>query len=81
MRWPCDETRLASIFGDPGLVTLADVAHSGDEERWFSIGFADKGYVLTVGLPETMVAIRNEIRRLRFEHRSWLKRPGSLARP
>ncbi len=38
----------SSIFNDPGILTLADTAHSESEERWFSIGLASTGVTLAV---------------------------------
>ena len=37
-----------TVFSDPGLVTIADIEHSRLEERWFSIGCAGNGSVLSV---------------------------------
>ncbi|MBV9295377.1 MAG: BrnT family toxin [Acidobacteriaceae bacterium] len=37
-----------SIFNDPRLVTVADLDHSEGEERWFSIGRASNGVMLSV---------------------------------
>ncbi|MBC8164778.1 MAG: BrnT family toxin [Bryobacteraceae bacterium] len=36
------------IFGDPRILTLADTTHSESEERWFSIGLANTGAMLSV---------------------------------
>ena len=33
---------------DPRLLTVADLRHSDTEERWFSIGCASNGLVLSV---------------------------------
>ena len=38
----------SSIFRDPLLLTLADTAHSELEERWFSIGLAGNGALISV---------------------------------
>lgn len=38
----------SSIFYDPRLLTVADLEHSEDEERWFSVGIARNGAVLSV---------------------------------
>lgn len=38
----------SSVFYDPRLVTVADIEHSATEERWFSIGIARNGTVLSV---------------------------------
>jgi uncharacterized protein len=37
-----------TVFADPGIVTFADVEHSGREERWYSIGQSETGAMLTV---------------------------------
>jgi uncharacterized DUF497 family protein len=38
----------STVFFDPNLLTVADVEHSGAEERWFSIGFAGNGVLLSI---------------------------------
>ena len=38
----------STVFRDPRLLTLADLAHSEIEERWFSIGRASNGEMLSV---------------------------------
>jgi uncharacterized protein len=38
----------SSISYDARLLTIADVEHSENEERWFSIGIARNGAVLSV---------------------------------
>ena len=38
----------SSIFADPSLVSVADLEHSETEERWFSVGCAVNGTLLTV---------------------------------
>jgi uncharacterized protein len=38
----------SSIFHDPRLLTVAVVEHSETEERWFSIGIARNGVLLSV---------------------------------
>lgn len=38
----------SSIFYDARLLTVADIEHSEDEERWFSVGIARNGAVLSV---------------------------------
>jgi uncharacterized protein len=41
--------RLASsVFSDPAVFTTADLVHSETEERWFSVGLAQNGVVLSV---------------------------------
>ena len=37
----------SSIFADPRIFTLADTAHSESEERWFSLGLASNGALLS----------------------------------
>ena len=37
-----------TVFNDPRLLTVADLEHSEDEERWFSIGYAANGSILSV---------------------------------
>ena len=38
----------STVFHDPRLLTVADVEHSESEERWFSVGCASKGVMLSV---------------------------------
>ena len=39
----------STVFHDPRLLTVADLAHSSDtEERWFSVGCANNGALLAV---------------------------------
>ena len=38
----------STIFYDPRLLTVADLEHSATEERWFSVGCASNGVVLSV---------------------------------
>jgi uncharacterized protein len=38
----------SSVFYDPHLLTVADLEHGATEERWFSIGIARNGAVLSV---------------------------------
>jgi uncharacterized DUF497 family protein len=37
-----------TVFNDPRLLTVADLEHSENEERWFSIGYATNGSILSV---------------------------------
>ena len=37
-----------TVFHDPRLLTAADLGHSGTEERWFSIGSASNGAMISV---------------------------------
>ncbi len=38
----------STIFFDPNLLTVADLEHGATEDRWFSIGFAGNGALLSV---------------------------------
>ena len=38
----------STVFNDPRLLTVADLSHSEIEERWFSIGWASTGAMLTI---------------------------------
>ena len=38
----------STVFHDPHLITVADLEHSETEERWFSVGYASNGAVLSV---------------------------------
>jgi len=38
----------STIFGDPGLLTAADLEHGAIEDRWISVGFASDGKMLSV---------------------------------
>jgi uncharacterized DUF497 family protein len=38
----------STIFHDPRLLTVADLEHSLTEERWFSVGCAGNGVMLSV---------------------------------
>jgi hypothetical protein len=38
----------STVFHDPRLLTVADLEHSDTEERWFSVGCASNGVVLSV---------------------------------
>lgn len=40
----------SSIFADPRLLSVADLEHSEAEERWFSVGCAANGAILSVVL-------------------------------
>jgi hypothetical protein len=37
-----------TVFSDPRLLTVADLEHSDVEDRWFSIGCAGNGAMLSV---------------------------------
>jgi uncharacterized protein len=38
----------STVFHDPHLLTVADLEHSDSEDRWFSVGCASNGAILTV---------------------------------
>ena len=38
----------STVFRDPQLLTVADLEHSGTEERWFSVGWASNGAILAI---------------------------------
>jgi hypothetical protein len=38
----------SSVFTDPRLLSVADLEHSEAEERWFSVGCAVNGAILSV---------------------------------
>jgi uncharacterized DUF497 family protein len=38
----------STVFNDPQLLTVAEVEHSEAEERWFSIGLASNGAMLSI---------------------------------
>ena len=38
----------ATIFRDPGLISVSDDEHSQDEDRWATIGFDSQGTLLVV---------------------------------
>jgi uncharacterized protein len=38
----------STVFHDPRLLTVADLEHSESEERWFSVGSASNGVVLSI---------------------------------
>jgi hypothetical protein len=37
-----------TVFNDPRLVSMADLEHSETEERWFSVGCASNGMMLSL---------------------------------
>ena len=71
---PFDLARM--IFSDPQLLTVADLEHSDAGERWFSVGCASYGTVLslvylwsdasaettTIRIISARKATRNEVR-------------------
>ena len=38
----------ATVFNDPRLLTVPDLEHGETEERWFSVGWASNGAILSV---------------------------------
>ncbi len=38
----------STVFKDPQLLTVADLEHSEHEERWFSVGRASDGAIVSV---------------------------------
>jgi uncharacterized DUF497 family protein len=38
----------STVFADPRILTVADLEHSGSDERWFSIGCASNGAMLSI---------------------------------
>ena len=38
----------SSVFTDPQILTVADIEHSEFDERWFSVGLASNGALLSV---------------------------------
>jgi len=38
----------STVFRDPQLLTIADIEHTESEERWFSIGWASNGSILSI---------------------------------
>jgi uncharacterized DUF497 family protein len=38
----------STVFNDPRLLTVADLEHSEAEERWFSVGCASDGALLSI---------------------------------
>ena len=37
-----------TVFNDPRLLTVADLEHSDIEDRWFSVGYANNGALLSL---------------------------------
>lgn len=38
--------RAATLFNDPGAVTIFDDTHSGEEDRWVTLGIDRSGFCL-----------------------------------
>jgi uncharacterized DUF497 family protein len=47
-----------SVFDDPMFITVLDEEHSGDEERYITIGYSDKSRLLLVAHAERDNRIR-----------------------
>lgn len=52
----------STAFHDPRLLTVADLEHSGSEERWFSVGCASNGVLPVVYLWSNVDAAATNIR-------------------
>ena len=37
-----------TIFNDPNILTVADMEHSDDEDRWFSVGITNSSQIVAV---------------------------------
>jgi len=53
----------ATVFTDPRAVSIYDKEHSGDEDRWITLGLASTGVLMVVNhtykkVDETTVTIR-----------------------
>ncbi len=48
----------ATVFEDPLLITVVDVEHSTDEDRFITIGLSHQGRLLVVAHAEPMGRIR-----------------------
>jgi hypothetical protein len=53
-----DFEEAATIFDDPEFITFLDEEHSGDEERYITIGFSNKNRILLVAHTERKDTIR-----------------------
>jgi uncharacterized DUF497 family protein len=49
-----------TVFRDPRILTVADLEHSRIEERWFSVGCAADGTILSVSHGSSLVLPRRE---------------------
>ena len=47
-----DFEEASSVFDDPMFITVIDEEHSGDEERYITIGFSNKNRLLLVAHTE-----------------------------
>jgi uncharacterized DUF497 family protein len=47
-----------SVFGDPFSITIADVQHSDDEDRYIGIGLSARGRLIVVSYTERGPNIR-----------------------
>lgn len=61
-----------SVFGDPLSLTVADLEHSADEDRFWTIGMSDKGRILVVvhtsSEPPRVISAREATTRERREY-------------
>ena len=53
-----DFEEAGTVFDDPQFITLLDEEHSGDEERYISIGLSNRSRLLMVAHTERTDAIR-----------------------
>jgi len=58
----------SSIFGDPLALTMYDTRHSVEEDRELTIGWSDKGRMLTVSHTRRGLAIRIISARIATNH-------------
>ena len=73
--------RAASVFLDPNALTVFDTEHSGDEDRWITLGVDKQGVTLVVchtfrEMDEQTASVRiitsrkaTKIERKQYEHR------------
>ena len=47
-----------TVFGDLLSITIPDVKHSEDEERWITLGRSDQGNLLVIVHTENSVSVR-----------------------
>ena len=57
-----------TVFNDPRLLTVADLEHSENDERWFSVGCATGARFFRWSTSGTMPINRNEIRLISARH-------------
>jgi len=54
----------STVFNDPLLLTVADLEHKAAEERWFSIGQARNGAILSVAYLWTETGLATKVRKI-----------------